>query len=170
MLRTHTCGELRLVDVDKEVTLSGWVQRVRNKGGLIWVDLRDRYGLTQLIFEEGSTDELLLKKAAGLGREFVVKAIGKVIERSAKNDKISTGAIEVKVAKLEVLNQAKVPPFIIEDETDGGEDLRMKYRYLDLRRNAVREKLQLRHHMMQETRKFMDSLEFIEVELSLIHI
>jgi aspartyl-tRNA synthetase len=164
MLRTHTCGELRLVDVEKEVTLSGWVQRVRNKGGLIWVDLRDRYGLTQLIFEEGSSDETLLKKAAGLGREFVVKAIGKVIERTAKNDKIPTGAIEVKVTHLEILNQAKVPPFIIEDETDGGEDLRMKYRYLDLRRKTVREKLQLRHHMMQETRKYMDSLEFIEVE------
>ncbi|MEX2594850.1 MAG: aspartate--tRNA ligase [Anditalea sp.] len=164
MLRSHTCGELRLVDVDNEVTLSGWVQRVRNKGGLIWVDLRDRYGLTQLIFEEGSSDEFLLKKAAGLGREFVVKATGKVIERTAKNDKIPTGAIEVKVAQLEILNKAKVPPFIIEDETDGGEDLRMKYRYLDLRRKTVREKLQLRHHMMQETRKFMDSLEFIEVE------
>lgn len=164
MLRTHTCGELRLVDVNNEVTISGWVQRVRNKGGLIWVDLRDRYGITQLIFEEGSSDESLLKKAAGLGREFVVQATGKVIERTAKNDKIPTGAIEIKVAQLEVLNQAKVPPFIIEDETDGGEDLRMKYRYLDLRRKTVREKLQLRHHMMQETRKFMDSLDFIEVE------
>src|SRR5690554_7729233 len=164
MLRTHTCGELRLADVNKEVILSGWVQRVRNKGGLIWVDLRDRYGLTQLIFEEESSDAALLRQAVGLGREFVVKATGTVIERTAKNDRIPTGEIEVKVRQLEVLNSAKVPPFIIEDETDGGEDLRMKYRYLDLRRNAVREKLQLRHRMMQETRKFMDALDFIEVE------
>ncbi|HLW19896.1 MAG TPA: aspartate--tRNA ligase [Cyclobacteriaceae bacterium] len=164
MLRTHTCGELRLLDVDKEVILSGWVQRVRNKGGLIWVDLRDRYGVTQLIFEEESSDAALLKQAAGLGREFVVKAAGTVIERTAKNDRMPTGEIEVKVSQMEVLNPAKVPPFIIEDETDGGEDLRMKYRYLDLRRNTVREKLQLRHRMMQETRKFMDAMDFIEVE------
>lgn len=164
MLRTHTCGELRLDHVNQEVTLAGWVQRVRNKGGLIWVDLRDRYGLTQLIFEEGSTDKSLLEKAATLGREFVVSASGKVIERTAKNDKMPTGSIEIKVSKLEVLNAAKVPPFIIEDETDGGEELRMKYRYLDLRRNVIREKLQLRHRMMQETRKYMDAQNFIEVE------
>src|SRR5690606_7272997 len=164
MLRTHTCGELRLLDENKEVTLSGWVQRVRNKGGLIWVDLRDRYGVTQLIFEEESSDASLLKKAAGLGREFVVKATGKVIERTAKNDKLPTGEIEVKVSQLDVLNPAKVPPLIIEHDTDGGEDLRMKYRYLDLRRNTIREKLQLRHRVMQETRKFMDSMNFIEVE------
>src|SRR5690554_2889987 len=160
MLRTHTCGELRLADVNKEVTLSGWVQRVRNKGGLIWVDLRDRYGVTQLIFEEGSSDMALLKQAAELGREYVVSATGRVIERTAKNDRMPTGEIEVKVSRLGVLNPAKVPPFIIEDDTDGGEDLRMKYRYLDLRRKAVREKLQLRHNMMQETRKFMDSNDF----------
>lgn len=164
MLRTHTCGELRLDHVNQEVTLAGWVQRVRNKGGLIWVDLRDRYGLTQLIFEEGSTDKSLLEKAAALGREFVVSASGKVIERTAKNDKMPTGSIEIKVSQLEVLNAAKVPPFIIEDETDGGEELRMKYRYLDLRRNVIREKLQLRHRMMQETRKYMDGQSFIEVE------
>src|SRR5690606_16868316 len=164
MLRTHTCGELRLVDINKKVRLSGWVQRVRNKGGLIWVDLRDRYGVTQLIFEEGSSDAALLKKAADLGREFVIAASGTVIERTAKNDRMPTGDIEVKVEELDVLNPAKVPPFIIEDDTDGGEDLRMKYRYLDLRRNTVREKLQLRHRMMQETRKYMDSLNFIEVE------
>ncbi len=164
MLRTHTCGELRLADVNKEVSLSGWVQRVRNKGGLIWVDLRDRYGVTQLIFEEESSDAALLKQAAGLGREFVVSTAGTVIERTAKNDRMPTGEIEVKVSQIEVLNPAKVPPFIIEDDTDGGEDLRMKYRYLDLRRNTVREKLQLRHRMMQETRKYMDSLDFIEVE------
>ncbi len=164
MLRTHTCGELRLTDVNKEVTLAGWVQRVRNKGGLIWLDLRDRYGVTQLIFEEGSTDKALLEKAASLGREFVVKAYGKVIERTSKNDKMPTGDIEIKASSLEVLNVSKVPPFIIEDETDGGDELRMKYRYLDLRRNVVREKLQLRHRMMQETRKYMDAQNFIEVE------
>lgn len=164
MLRTHTCGELRLDHVNQEVTLAGWVQRVRNKGGLIWVDLRDRYGLTQLIFEEGSTDKSLLEKAASLGREFVVSASGKVIERTAKNDKMPTGSIEIKVSQLEVLNAAKVPPFIIEDETDGGDELRMRYRYLDLRRNVIREKLQLRHRMMQETRKYMDGQSFIEVE------
>ena len=164
MLRTHTCGELRLDHVNQQVTLAGWVQRVRNKGGLIWVDLRDRYGITQLIFEEGSTEKNLLEKAAQLGREFVVQASGLVIERTSKNDKIPTGSIEIKATSLEVLNPAKVPPFIIEDETDGGDDLRMKYRYLDLRRNVVREKLQLRHRMMQETRKYMDAQNFIEVE------
>lgn len=164
MLRTHTCGELRLDHVNQKVTLAGWVQRVRNKGGLIWVDLRDRYGVTQLIFEEGSTDKVLLDKAAQLGREFVVQASGLVIERTSKNDKIPTGSIEIKAESLEVLNPAKVPPFIIEDETDGGDELRMKYRYLDLRRNVVREKLQLRHRMMQETRRYMDGQNFIEVE------
>jgi aspartyl-tRNA synthetase len=164
MLRTHTCGELRIQDVHQKVSLSGWVQRVRNKGGLIWVDLRDRYGVTQLIFEEGSSDKSLLEKAASLGREFVVLAKGTVLERTSKNDKMSTGDIEIKVESLEILNPSKVPPFIIEDETDGGDELRMKYRYLDLRRNVVREKLQLRHRMMQETRKYMDAQDFIEVE------
>ena len=164
MLRTHTCGELRLHHVHQQITLAGWVQRVRNKGGLIWVDLRDRYGLTQLIFEEGSTDKSLLEKAAQLGREFVVQATGKVVERTAKNDKMPTGDIEIKVGELTVLNPAKVPPFIIEDETDGGDELRMRYRYLDLRRNVIREKLQLRHRMMQETRSYMDKQQFIEVE------
>jgi aspartyl-tRNA synthetase len=144
--------------------LAGWVQRVRNKGGLIWVDLRDRYGLTQLIFEEGSTDKSLLEKAAQLGREFVVQATGTVVERTAKNDKMPTGDIEIKVEELTVLNAAKVPPFIIEDDTDGGDELRMRYRYLDLRRNVIREKLQLRHRMMQETRIYMDKQQFIEVE------
>ena len=164
MLRTHTCGELRLQHVNQQITLAGWVQRVRNKGGLIWVDLRDRYGVTQLIFEEGSTDKALLEKAAQLGREFVVQATGKVLERTSKNDKMPTGDIEIKVEDLSVLNPAKVPPFIIEDETDGGDELRMRYRYLDLRRNVIREKLQLRHRMMQETRTYMDKQQFIEVE------
>jgi aspartyl-tRNA synthetase len=164
MLRTHTCGELRLHHVNQQITLAGWVQRVRNKGGLIWVDLRDRYGLTQLIFEEGSTDKSLLEKAAQLGREFVVQAKGTVVERTAKNDKMPTGDIEIKVEELTLLNAAKVPPFIIEDDTDGGDELRMRYRYLDLRRNVIREKLQLRHRMMQETRSYMDKQQFIEVE------
>ncbi|MDA1268369.1 MAG: aspartate--tRNA ligase [Bacteroidetes bacterium] len=164
MLRTHTCGELRLHHVHQQITLAGWVQRVRNKGGLIWVDLRDRYGLTQLIFEEGSTEKSLLEKAAQLGREFVVQATGTVVERTAKNDKMPTGDIEIKVEELTVLNPAKVPPFIIEDDTDGGDELRMRYRYLDLRRNVIREKLQLRHRMMQETRSYMDKQQFIEVE------
>ena len=164
MLRTHTCGELRLHHVHQQITLAGWVQRVRNKGGLIWVDLRDRYGLTQLIFEEGSTDKSLLEKASQLGREFVVQATGRVVERTAKNDKMPTGDIEIKVEELTVLNPAKVPPFIIEDDTDGGDELRMRYRYLDLRRNVIREKLQLRHRMMQETRSYMDKQQFIEVE------
>ena len=164
MLRTHTCGELRLHHVHQQITLAGWVQRVRNKGGLIWVDLRDRYGLTQLIFEEGSTDKSLLEKAAQLGREFVVQATGRVVERTAKKDKMPTGDIEIKVEELTVLNPAKVPPFIIEDDTDGGDELRMRYRYLDLRRNVIREKLQLRHRLMQETRTYMDKQSFIEVE------
>lgn len=164
MFRTHTCGELRLPNANQYVTLAGWVQRVRNKGGLIWVDLRDRYGLTQLIFEEGFSDKHVLETAAALGREFVVQAKGVVIERTSKNEKMPTGDIEVKVEELTVLNPSKVPPFIIEDETDGGDELRMKYRYLDLRRNLVREKLQLRHRMMQETRKYMDAQRFIEVE------
>ena len=164
MKRTHTCGELRLHHVQQQITLAGWVQRVRNKGGLIWVDLRDRYGVTQLIFEEGSTDKALLEKAAQLGREFVVQAAGIVLERTSKNDKMPTGDIEIKVEELTVLNPAKVPPFIIEDETDGGDELRMRYRYLDLRRNVIREKLQLRHRLMQETRTYMDKQSFIEVE------
>lgn len=164
MLRSHTCGELRIEDVNKEVVLCGWVQRIRDKGGLIWIDLRDRYGLTQLMLDESQNDEAQLEAARSLGREFVLKVKGKVIERSSKNDKIPTGAIEILVADIEVLNKAKLPPFLIEDETDGGDDLRMKYRYLDLRRNVVREKLQLRHKMMQETRKYLDALNFIEVE------
>lgn len=164
MLRTHTCGELRLSHQNEDVTLCGWVQRVRNKGGLIWIDLRDRYGITQLILEEGQTEASLLELAKNLGREFVVQASGKVIERAAKNDKIPTGEIEVMISTMEVLNAAKVPPFLIEDETDGGEDLRMKYRYLDLRRNPVRKNLELRHKMMQATRAYLDGKSFLEVE------
>jgi aspartyl-tRNA synthetase len=164
MYRSHTCGELRLEDKGENVTLAGWVQKNRDKGGMIWTDLRDRYGITQLLFEEGSTAADVLETARSLGREFVVQAKGEVIERYAKNDKIPTGGIEIKVTELTILNESKVPPFKIEDETDGGEDLRMKYRYLDLRRNPVREKLKLRHDMMRIIRNYLDLEEFIEVE------
>ena len=164
MLRTHTCGELRISDVNKEVTLSGWVQRIRDKGGMIWIDLRDRYGITQLMVEEGKTAVEIIAKVRELGREFVIQASGTVSERFAKNDKIPTGDIELKLSGLEVLNPAKLPPFLIEDETDGGDELRMKYRYLDLRRSPVRKNLELRHKVAQQTRIFMDSQNFIEVE------
>jgi aspartyl-tRNA synthetase len=164
MYRTNTCGELRLTDVKKEVVLCGWVQRIRDKGGMIWLDLRDRYGITQLIFEEGSTDGNVLETVRSCGREYVVKARGIVAERLSKNPKIPTGDIEIKVDKIEILNPAKVPPFIIEEETDGGDDLRMKYRYLDLRRSPVRKSLELRHKMMQHTRRYLDGQSFIEVE------
>lgn len=164
MLRSHTCGELRISNVNQEVTLCGWVQRVRDKGGMIWIDLRDRYGITQLIFEEGKVDQAVIEKVRTLGREFVVKAIGSVVERLSKNDKIPTGEIELKVSSLEILNPAKLPPFLIEDETDGGDELRMKYRYLDLRRNVVRQNLLLRHKVAQQTRIYMDSQDFVEVE------
>jgi aspartyl-tRNA synthetase len=164
MLRTHTCGELRSSDVNSEVTLCGWVQRIRDKGGMIWIDLRDRYGITQLIFEEGKTDQQLVEKVRTLGREFVIQAQGLVVDRLSKNDKIETGDIEVQVKSFEVLNPAKLPPFLIEDDTDGGDELRMKYRYLDLRRNVVRKNLLLRHKVSQQTRIFMDAQNFIEVE------
>jgi aspartyl-tRNA synthetase len=164
MLRTHTCGELRISEVNKTITLAGWVQRLRDKGSVLWIDLRDRYGITQLIFEEGRTDATLMNNARQLGREFVILVEGSVVERLSKNDKIATGDIEVKVSKLTILNTAKLPPFTIEDDTDGGDDLRMKYRYLDLRRNPVREKLQLRHKMAQQTRTYLDAQNFIEVE------
>jgi aspartyl-tRNA synthetase len=164
MLRTHTCGELRISDVNKQVTLTGWVQRQRDKGSVLWIDLRDRYGLTQLFFEEGKTDAALMDAARQAGREFVLQVEGTVVERLSKNDKLPTGAIEVRVTKFTVLNPAKLPPFTIEDETDGGDELRMKYRYLDLRRNPVRESLQLRHKMAQQTRTYLDGQNFIEVE------
>lgn len=164
MLRTHTCGQLRLSDVNKTVTLSGWVQRSRDKGSVLWVDLRDRYGITQLIFEEAKTGADVLSLGRSLGREDVIQVEGLVIERLSKNDKLSTGEIEVKVLKLNILNKAKLPPFTIEDDTDGGDELRMKYRYLDLRRNPVRESLQLRHKMAQHTRAYLDGQDFIEVE------
>lgn len=164
MLRTHTCGELRLTHQNKTVTLSGWVQRIRDKGGLTWVDVRDRYGLTQIIGEEGETDAEVLKTLRSLGREFVIQVKGKVVEREAKNPDMPTGEIEIKIEELEVLNPSQTPPFLIEDETDGGEDLLMKYRYLDLRRNPVRKNLELRHRLNIETRKYLDELGFIDIE------
>lgn len=164
MYRSHTCGELRASHINKEVTLAGWVQKSRDKGFMIWVDLRDRYGITQLIFDEDRTPKELLEKAKTLGREFVIQVTGTVIERASKNSKMETGAVEILVTKLEVLNEAKLPPFTIEDETDGGEDIRMKYRYLDIRRNPVKESLIFRHKVAMEVRKYLSDQEFIEVE------
>ncbi|UOQ75897.1 aspartate--tRNA ligase [Hymenobacter sp. 5516J-16] len=164
MLRTHTCGELRPEHIGLTVTLCGWVQRTRDKGGILWVDLRDRYGLTQLALEEGVETAEVREQARQLGREFVLAVTGRVAERHSKNDKMPTGNIEIRVEKLEVLNPAKLPPFLIEDDTDGGDDLRMKYRYLDLRRSPVRQNLMLRHRVAQATRRYLDGQEFIEVE------
>ncbi|NQX91127.1 MAG: aspartate--tRNA ligase [Flavobacteriales bacterium] len=163
MHRTHDCGSLRMEHVGNEVTLSGWVQRSRDLGGLTFVDLRDRYGITQLAFNM-DTKPQLCEEARKLGREFVVKAKGKVIERSSKNKNIPTGEIEIDVESLTILNQSKTPPFTIENETDGGDDIRMQYRYLDLRREPVMNNLMLRHRLSIETRKYLDSIEFIEVE------
>ncbi|RFP65728.1 aspartate--tRNA ligase [Hymenobacter lapidiphilus] len=164
MLRTHTCGELRPEHIGQTVTLCGWVQRTRDKGGILWVDLRDRYGITQLALEEGVETAEVREQARQLGREFVICVIGTVAERHSKNDKMPTGGIEIRVESIKVLNPAKLPPFLIEDDTDGGDDLRMKYRYLDLRRNPVRQNLMLRHRVAQATRRFLDGQEFIEVE------
>lgn len=164
MLRTHTCGELRLNDINKEAIICGWVAKVRDKGGMIWIDVRDRYGITQLIMEEEGSDKKVIEAARTLNREYVIRATGKVVERLAKNNKIPTGDIEIKASSIEILNAAKIPPFIIEDETDGGDELRMKYRYLDLRRDIVRKNLELRHKVARETRAYLDDLNFIEVE------
>jgi aspartyl-tRNA synthetase len=163
MYRTHNCGELRFTNVGQIVTLSGWIQKIRNLGAMTFIDLRDRYGLTQLVIDDKS-DSALISIVSSLGREFVVKVEGKVIERSSKNSKMPTGEIEVKVYNLTILNPSEVPPFTIEDDTDGGDEYRMKYRYLDLRRNPVKEALLLRHRMAQEVRKYLDSKDFIEVE------
>ncbi|HQQ12329.1 MAG TPA: aspartate--tRNA ligase [Bacteroidales bacterium] len=164
MFRTHTCGELRLTDAGKEVTLSGWVQRVRDKGSLLWIDLRDRYGITQLMLEEGVSEPGLLEKARQLGREYVIKVSGTVTERSSKNPQLPTGDIEVMLSSIELLNASKLPPFTIEDKTDGGDELRMKFRYLDLRRNPLRQNLALRHRLAIETRNYLDSKGFYEIE------
>jgi aspartyl-tRNA synthetase len=163
MLRTHTCGELTLADLGKEISLCGWVQKSRDLGGMTFVDIRDRYGITQLAFNTDDNAELRAK-ARELGREFVINVQGIVIERSSKNLKMLTGEIEISVSAITILNPAKLPPFLIEDETDGGDELRMKYRYLDLRRNPVRNNLVLRHKMAQEVRRYLDGLDFIEVE------
>ena len=167
MYRTNSCGELRLKDAGKEVTLAGWVQRVRKMGGMTFVDLRDRYGITQLVFNESSSKELT-EKANKLGREFCIQIVGEVSERQSKNNNIPTGEIEILVSTLNILSESVTPPFTIEDNTDGGDDLRMKYRYLDLRRNPVRKNLELRHKMTILIRNFLDKLQFIEVETPLL--
>ena len=164
MFRTHTNGELTLRNINEKVVLSGWVQTIRDKGFVVWVDLRDRYGITQLVFDEERTSKDLFEKAKSLGREFVIQVKGEVIERSSKNPKILTGEIEILVEELNILNEAELPPFTIEDETDGGEELRMKYRYLDIRRNPVKDKLIFRHQMAQKVRNYLSNEGFIEVE------
>ena len=164
MYRSHTCGALRAEDINKEVTLSGWVQKSRDKGFLIWVDLRDRYGVTQLIFDAERTANEVMEQAKSLGREFVVQVKGTVIERESKNTNIPTGDIEVLVSDLKILNASQLPPFTIEDNTDGGEDLRMKYRYLDIRRNPVKDSLMFRHKVSMEVRKYLSDKGFIDVE------
>jgi aspartyl-tRNA synthetase len=163
MHRTHTCGELRIENVGQEVVLAGWLQRSRDLGGMTFIDLRDRYGITQLAFNM-DTDATLCSQARKLGREFVLKVTGTVKERESKNKVIPTGEIEIIVSKLEVLNPAKLPPFTIEDETDGGEEIRMRYRYLDLRRRVMRERMELRHRIAIETRNYLDAQSFLEVE------
>ena len=167
MFRSHTCGELRLADAGKNVTLSGWVQRTRKMGGMTFVDLRDRYGITQLVFNTDVNAELC-ERANHLGREFVIQVKGTVSERSSKNSNLPTGDIEIIVSELNILNTAQTPPFTIEDNTDGGDDLRMKYRYLDLRRTAVRKNLELRHRMTMEVRRYLDSKGFLEVETPML--
>lgn len=167
MYRTHTCGELRSSHIDEKVVLSGWVQRVRKLGGMTFVDVRDRYGITQLVFNE-EVNEDLFHKANKLGREFVIQVKGQVSERSSKNKELPTGDIEIMVEELNVLNRSETPPFTIEDQTDGGDDLRMKYRYLDLRRNGVRKNLELRHEVTMEVRKYLDGLGFLEVETPML--
>ncbi|WP_026914699.1 aspartate--tRNA ligase [Christiangramia portivictoriae] len=164
MYRSHTCGELNAGHIGNTVTLSGWVQKVRNKGFMIWVDLRDRYGLTQLIFDEERSSAELMDKAGKLAREFVIQVTGEVIEREAKNPNIPTGEIELLVQDFQILNSSKTPPFTIEDETDGGEDLRMKYRYLDIRRKPVQDKLMFRHQVGMKVRNYLSNAGFIEVE------
>ena len=164
MYRTHSCGELSPSDINKEVILAGWVQKSRDKGFMIWVDLRDRYGITQLIFDEERTPKSIMIQAKALGREFVIQVKGTVIERASKNPNIPTGDIEILVSELNILNEAKHPPFTIEDNTDGGEELRMQYRYLDIRRNPVKDSLIFRHKVAQEVRKYLSGEGFIEVE------
>jgi aspartyl-tRNA synthetase len=164
MHRSHNCGELNISHKNEEVTLSGWVQKSRNKGFIVWIDLRDRYGITQLVFDEERTSLKMLEQAQRLGREFVIQIQGTVIERASKNPNMLTGEIEILVSQLTILNKANIPPFTIEDETDGGEELRMKYRYLDIRRNPVKNNLIFRHKVTQEVRNYLTQEGFIEVE------
>ena len=164
MYRTHNCGELRLKNLNQEVTLSGWAQKSRDKGFMLWIDLRDRYGVSQLIFDEQRSSKELFNKAKSIGREFVIQVKGKIIERSSKNLNIPTGEIEILVSELNILNESKTPPFTIEDASDGGEELKMKYRYLDIRRNPIKEKLIFRHKVSSEIRNYLTKLDFIDVE------
>ena len=168
MYRTNTCGELTLKDEGRTVTLAGWVQRIRKMGGMTFVDLRDRYGITQLVFSDDLNPELCRRANAELGREFVLQATGKVSERASKNKRIATGDIEILVDDYTILNRSEVPPFTIEEETDGGDDLRMKFRYLDLRRECVRKNLELRHRMTMEVRRYLDAQGFLEVETPML--
>lgn len=164
MYRSHNCGELRISNLEQEVSLSGWVQKVRDKGFFIWIDLRDRYGITQLILDKERSSNKIFDLGKTIGREYVIQVKGSVIERSSKNPKIKTGEIEVLVSKLVILNSSKTPPFTIEDQTDGGEELRMKYRYLDIRRPALKNNLILRHRITQEVRKYLSDKMFLEIE------
>ncbi|HCE56829.1 MAG TPA: aspartate--tRNA ligase [Prolixibacteraceae bacterium] len=163
MYRTHTCGELRIANINQQVTLAGWVQRIRDLGAMTFIDLRDRYGITQLVADNNATEDTL-KSIQGLGREFVIQVTGTVRERSSKNANIPTGEIEIDITSVTVLNASVIPPFTIQDDTDGGDELRMKYRYLDLRRNAVKQNIELRHKMAQEVRKYFDEKGFLEIE------
>ena len=164
MFRSHTCGELRESHINESITLAGWVQKSRDKGFMIWIDLRDRYGITQLIFDEERTSKKLIEKAKLLGREFVIQVHGTVIERASKNPTIPTGNVEILVSDFSILNESLTPPFTIEDETDGGDDIRMKYRYLDIRRNPVRENLVFRHQVTMAVRNYLSNKEFVEIE------
>ena len=163
MYRTHTCGELRIENVGQTVTLAGWVQKSRKLGGMTFVDLRDRYGITQLVVD-AHADAALLETAASLGREWVLQVTGEVIERQSKNPKMPTGDIEISLAEIKVLNKANTPPFTIEDDSDGGEELRAKYRYLDLRRNPLQKALKIRHQIAHEVRNYLDAQNFLEIE------
>ena len=163
MLRSHNCGELKLSDLNKTVTLSGWVHKVRDKGFIIWIDIRDRYGITQLVFDENRSPKEVFHTAKKLSREFVIQISGKVIKRESKNNELETGEIELLVSELNILNQSETPPFTIEDKTDGGEELRMKYRYLDIRRNTVRKNLIFRHKITMEVRNYLSEIGNIAV-------
>ena len=163
MYRTHTCGELRIADAGKTVTLAGWVQKSRKLGGMTFIDLRDRYGITQLVVEADAPQELV-DIAASLGREFVIQATGKVVERQSKNPKMDTGEIEIALEGINILNKSLTPPFTIEEQSDGGEDIRAKYRYLDLRRGPLKRALELRHHIAHECRNYLDANGFLEIE------